>query len=697
MSHRRSTAAAVAALLGTAASPPVHCQSAPAATRPPTAGLDAVTVTARPFPSALFDLADPVDVLEGRELFVRTRPTLGETLANEVGVSSTYFGPNASSPIIRGLGGFDIRVLNNGLGVVDASPNSPDHAVALSPLAVDRVEVVRGPAAVMYGGNAVGGVVNTIDGRIAREAPEKLVTGMGDYRYNSANNGNDGAARVAIGNRVGVLSFDGFSTNAKDLKIPGNAWTSGAQALRGEQGPVGTLPNSSGQSWGGGLGGSLMLGDRGYAGVSYSRFDTNYGTVAEPDVRIGLKQDTWNFAGELRDAIPGLNALRVKYGYTSYTHTELAGGTPGTTFDSKGFNLRVEGQHRPIGRVNGAIGLDAANIRFSATGEEAFVPSNRTRTFGAFLYEELPYGPWKFSGGLRISGVNADSQAFVAAGRPAYSRSFTPWSGALGALYSFDKTWSLAGNLSYTQRAPTTQELYADGPHVATGQFEVGNPHFAVVKSTAMDLTLRQRSGPWSSSLGAFYNRFSDFITLLPNGLLRNPETRGVVDPSTATSDELAEALPQFNYTQVPARFWGFEAQAGFPLWRSGANVFAASVQADYVNATNLDNGQPLPLIPPFRFGSTLSFQRDALSIALGGMFAAAQNRVPDLETTTPGYANVFVTANYRFKPARGPAWELFVQGTNLLDQTIRYSTSTLRDIAPLGRRAVIVGVRASF
>lgn len=696
MLARRSIPAAVAAMLGTAAAPPVQSQSAP----PPNAAatsLEAVTVTARPFPSALFDLADPVDLLEGRKLFERTRPTLGETLANEVGVSSTYFGPNASAPIIRGLGGFDIRVLSNGLGVVDASPNSPDHAVALSPLAVDRIEVVRGPAAVMYGGNAVGGVVNTIDGRIAREAPEKLFTAVGDYRYNSANNGNDGATRVTLGNRVGVLSFDGFSTNAKDLKIPGNAWTSTAQALRGEAGPVGTLPNSSGQSWGGGIGGSLMLGDRGYAGVSYSRFDTNYGTVAEPDVRIDLKQDTWNFAGELRDTVPGLSALRVKYGYTSYTHTELASGTPGTTFDSQGFNLRVEGQHRPIGRVNGAIGLDAANIRFSATGDEAFVPSSRTRTFGAFLYEELPYGPWKFSGGLRVSGVNADSQPFDAAGRPGYSRSFTPWSGALGALYSFSKTWSLAGNLSYTQRAPTTQELYADGPHIATGQFEVGNPDFNVVKSTAVDLTLRQRSGPWSSSLGAFYNRFSDFITLLPNGVLRSPETRALVDPVTATPEELASALPQFNYTQVPARFWGFEAQVGFPLWRSGANVLAAGLQADYVNATNLDNGQPLPLIPPFRFGSTFTFQRDAFSIALGGLFAARQGRVPDLESTTAGYANVFVTANYRFKPMRGPAWELFVQGTNLLDQTIRYSTSTLRDIAPLGQRAVVVGVRASF
>jgi len=697
MSHRRSTAAAVAALLGSAASPAVQSQSAAAGPRPPTAELDAVTVTARPFPSALFDLADPVDVLEGRELFVRTRPTLGETLANEVGVSSTYFGPNASAPIIRGLGGFDIRLLNNGLGVVDASAASPDHAVALSPLAVDRVEVVRGPAAIMYGGNAVGGVVNTIDGRIAREAPLKPFSGMADYRYNSANNGNDGAARIDIGNRLGVLHFDGFSTNSKELKIPGNAWTPAAQALRGEPGPSGILPNSQGESWGGGIGGSLMLGERGYAGVSYSRFDTNYGTVAEPDVTIDLKQTSWNFAGELRDTVPGLDALRLKYGYNSYTHTEFEGATPGTTFDSSGFNLRVEGQHRPIGRVNGAVGIDAANIRFSATGEEAFVPSSRTRTFGGFLYEELPYGPWKFSGGLRVSGVSADSQEFAAAGRPAYSRNFTPWSGALGALYSFNPNWSLAGNLSYTQRAPTTQELYADGPHTATGQFEVGNPDFNLVKSTAVDLTLRQRSGPWSSSIGAFYNRFSDFITLLPNGVLRNPDTRGVVDPSTATPDELAEALPQFNYTQVPARFWGFEAQVGFPLWRSGANLVAANLQADYVNATNLDTGQPLPLIPPFRFGSTFTFQRDALSIALGGIFAAAQNRVPDLETTTAGYANVFITGMYRFKPARGPAWEVFVQGANLLNQTIRYSTSTLRDIAPLGQRAVIVGVRASF
>lgn len=696
MSFSRSLAA-VAALVGTAASPPASSQSAPPAARPAPTELAPVVVTARPFPSALFDLADPVGVLDGRDLLLRAKPTLGETLANEVGVSSTYFGPNASRPIIRGLGGFDIRLLNNGIGIVDASAASPDHAVAASPFSVDRVEVVRGPATIMYGGNAVGGVVNTIDGRIAQEPLAKPFNGAVDWRFNSANDGQDTAARVDLGNRNFVLHLDGFMTNARDLRIPGDAWSPFAQAQRGERGPQGILPNSSGESYGGGVGGSVMLGDRGYAGVSYSKFDTSYGTVAEPDVTIKLRQDAWNFAGELRDTIPFLNALRVKYGYTSYTHTEFEGNEPGTVFDSNGFNLRVEGQHVNLGPVRGAVGIEAANLKFSATGAEAFVPSTRTRTFAGFLYEELPYGPWLFSAGLRVSGVDVEAAEFTQAGRPASSRSFTPWGGAVGAIYNFDKAWSLAGNFSYTQRAPTTQELYADGPHTATGQFEVGDPNFKLVKSTAFDLTLRQKSGLYSGSIGAFYNRFSDFITLLPAGVLRSGETRQVLDPATAAPEELAEALPQFNYTQVAARFYGFEGQLGFPLYQWGANLFTMNLQADYVNAKNLDNGQPLPLIPPLRFGATFGYQRDALTVRIGGIFAADQNRVPALESTTAGYTNLFANASYRIKVANSTAVEAFVQGTNLLDETIRYSTSQLRDIAPLGRRAVIVGLRASF
>jgi len=663
--------------------------------------LSPVFFRSMPLGSNLFEMVDPVNVLEGQGLRLKRQPTLGETLAEEVGVSASYFGPNASRPIIRGLGGFDIRLLNNGIGVLDASASSPDHAVALSPFAVERIEVVRGPATVMYGGTAIGGVVNTIDSRIAETGAAKPVSGAASYQFGSQNNLNAGGARVDVGNERFVLHADLYKTDNHDLRIPGNAWSPQAQAARGEPGPYGRLPNSAGDSESYGVGGSLILGERGYAGVSYSEFKTNYGTVAEPDVTIGLKQNAWNFAGELRNTIPGLDALRVKYGYTDYEHTEFESGEPGTLFKSNGYNLRVEALHAKIGPFQGAVGLELANVDFSALGDEAFVPSTKTESVAGFLYEELPYGAWKFSFGGRVGDTKVEAEEFTAAGLPADSRSFTPWSGAAGVFYAFSKEWGLGTSLQYTQRAPSFQELYADGPHLATNAFEVGNRGLGKVESTAVDLTLKQQSDLYTSSVGAFYTSFSNFIGLFPTGIFRNPEDRSVTPDATpivdpVTGDEVVP-LEQFDYQQVKARFYGVEAQVGFPVWREGGNLLTMKLQADYVNATDRSNGQPLPFIPPFRAGATLGYQRAAFTANLGGFFAAAQNRVPQFQATTPGYANVFLNAAYKLDLGRAVALEAFLQGTNLLDQTIRYSTSNLKDIAPLGRRAVMVGVRGTF
>lgn len=664
-------------------------QVAPAAGAPPQA-LPPTVVTATPLGSDLFSSVDPVNVLEGQGLRLRQQPTLGETVGQEVGVSSTYFGPNASRPIIRGLGAFDIRVLNNGLGILDASAASPDHAVAVSPFAAQRIEVVRGPATVMYGGNAVGGVVNTIDGRIAQEGLLKPVDGAAEYRYGGANSLSAGGARLDVGNRGFVLHLDGYATNNRNLRIPGAAWTSSVQLQRGDPGPSGSLPNSQGDSQAWGVGGSFMLGDKGYAGVSYSQFDTDYGTVAEPNVTIKLKQDAWNFAGELRDTIPGLRALRVRYSYTDYQHTEFEGADAGTLFKSNGYNLRVEGLHRPVGPFTGAVGLELVDFKFSALGAEAFVPDTKTNSVAGFIYEELPYERWKFSFGGRVASVDVEASEFAAAGLPADSRSFTPWSLAGGAFYAFNKEWGLAANLSYTERAPTFQELYADGPHIATNQFEVGNRNLGNVKSTAVDVALKQRGQVFTSSVGVFYNDFSSYIALFPTGIFRLDD-RSVVPAGTPDS------LEQFDYRGVKARFYGAEAQVGFPIWNQAGNLVTLAFQADYVNATDRSSNQPLPFIPPFRFGATLGYQRERLTASLGGLFAAAQNRVPQFQTSTPGYANVFANAAYAFKLGGAVTLEAFLQATNLLDQTIRYSTSNLKDIAPLGARAVLAGVRGAF
>jgi iron complex outermembrane receptor protein len=682
MQFRTATAAAAVALALAAGA---NAQPQTPQPLPPT------VVTATPLGSDLFSSVDPVNVLEGQGLRFRRQPTLGETVGQEVGVSSTYFGPNASRPVIRGLGGFDIRLLNNGIGLLDASATSPDHAVAVSPFAVQRIEVVRGPATVMYGGNAVGGVVNTIDSRIAQEGLLKPVDGVAEYQYGGANSLSAGGARLDAGNESFVLHADGYWTNNRNLRIPGAAWTSQVQIQRGEPGPSDSLPNSQGDSQAWGIGGSYILRDnKGYAGVSYSQFNTDYGTVAEPDVTIKLRQETWNFAGELRDTIPGLRALRVKYNDTNYKHTEFEGPDAGTTFESDGWNLRVEALHRPLGPFTGAIGLEAVDFKFSALGAEAFLPDTKTNSFAGFIYEELPYGPWKFSFGGRVASVDVDAGEFVAAGLPADSRSFTPWSLAAGAFYAFNKEWGLATNLTYTERAPTFQELYADGVHIATGQFEVGNRTLNKVESTAVDVALKYRGPGLTGSIGAFYNDFSNYIALLPTGIFRLDD-RSVVPAGTPDSFE------QFDFQGVKARFWGIEGLVAFPLWTRGGEAVTLTVQGDYVNAEDRTNGQPLPFIPPFRAGATLGYQRDRFTASLGGLFAAAQSRVPQFQTTTPGYANVFANAAYVFRLGSAVTLEAFVQATNLLDQTIRYSTSSLKDIAPVGARSIMAGVRGAF
>jgi iron complex outermembrane receptor protein len=690
--HRKPVAAGLAACLSSLFADDLLAQAAPAQQ-----SLAPVFVTARPLGADLFELVDPVNVLEGQALFRKTQPTLGETLSGEVGVTSTYFGPNASRPIIRGLGGFDIRLLNNGIGLLDASASSPDHAVAVAPIAIDRVEVIRGPAAVMYGGSAVGGVVNTIDGRIPQAALGRPVQGAGQYRFDSSNNGQSGEGRIDVGNDRLVLHGDAFVTNNQNLKIPGSAWTGAVQALRNDPGPTGTLPNSQGKTYGGGVGASVLFGDKGYAGISYSQFNSDYGTVAEPDVTIDMRQWAWNFAGELRNTVPFIEALRVKYGYNNYQHTEFEGPDAGTQFASNGWNLRVEAQHQPIGAVRGAVGFESANVKFSALGDEAFVPSTKTTTNAGFIYEELPWNAWTFSAGGRIASTKVDADPFDAAGLPGDSRSFTPLSGALGAFYAFNREWGVGVNYAYTERAPTFQELYADGPHIATNAFEVGNRNFNMVKSNAVDVTLKWQKQRYLSTLGVFYNRFNNYVGLFPTGILRDPETRGVVDPATATPDELDAALEQYDYAQVSARFYGIEGQVTMPVYERAGRVVTLQLQADYVNARDTTNSQPLPFMPPFRFGTTLGYQQDRFTASLGGLFAAAQTRVPQNQTETPGWANVFASAAYRLPVTAGFQLEAFLQANNLLDQTIRYSTSFLKDIAPLGQRAVVVGVRGTF
>jgi iron complex outermembrane recepter protein len=651
------------------------------------AAQDAVVVTGSPFGSGLFELVAPGDVVEGRSLVLKRKGSLGETLDGQPGVSSTWFGPAASRPVIRGLDGDRIRLLQNGAETHDASSLSFDHAVPYDPLVAERIEIVRGPAAVLYGGNAVGGVVNTIDNRIP-QAPLSGVTGRAEPRFGGADRERSIGGVVEAGNGRFAIHADGFSRKSDDLRTPNL-----------------TLANSSAEAGGGALGGSLTW-DQGYVGLSHAAYSSNYGSIPEPAVRIDMKSQRTDFAGEVRELATAITAVKWKAGRTDYQHRELDAGVVGTTFKNRGRDGRLELTHAKLGPLQGVFGVSSSDFDFSALGDEAFVPLTNTRARGVFLYEELPASDWRLSFGVRREsttvksegGGNVDASTGAPQFDPPQSRSFAPTSGAFGALYRLGKSWALAGNASVTQRAPTHYELFANGPHAATGAWEVGNPAFETERSSSLDLGLRWRSGPHAASLGAYQTRFRNYLTPFASGDTRaaDGERNPAEDPGnpgfTLGGEEI---LPELVYRAVPALFRGFEAQGRFRVSdRRGALDLV--LRTDFVKGYDRSTGQALPRIPPLRLGVGLEYAINQWSAGVDVQHARAQRNISQNESATNGYTLVNASLGYTFK-LETVALHAFARINNLFDREARNHVSFLKDIAPLPGRGVLAGLRASF
>lgn len=680
---------AVALLSSIFSSVSVHAQEAVAGHTE----LAPVVVTANPLGSGLFDMVTPVSVVNRKDISDSSASTLAETLENVPGVSASNFGPNASRPVIRGLDADRIKIMQNGMGTMDVSALSPDHAVPIDPLVIDQIEVVRGPAALLYGGSAVGGVVNAIDNRIPQD-PMQGISGRAEARIGGADRQNSSAAVVEGGNGVLSIHADAFQRRSGDLEIPDYARSARLRAQDPQTSEArGRLPNSNGTSDGGALGASLNF-EHGYAGLSYSTYGSDYGTVAEPDVRIHMQSQRVDAAGEIRDLAGFISKIKLRLAHTDYQHEELEGGAVGTTFRTNGDEASLEATHARLGLLSGVFGVQLRNEDFSARGDEALLPDVNTRTRAAYLYEEMPLGQWKLSAGGRIEGATVDS----AGGGPddpnnpgtprfgsAQQRSFTPKSFAAGALYKFDPAWSLATNLSHTERAPSYNELFANGAHPATGQYELGNAALDVEKSNGLDLQLRWKAGADSAKLGAYVTRFRNYIALYNTGVMRDAD--GLIDP--------AGDLPEAAIKAVPARFSGleFESKHHVDTARGDLDV---RLKADYVRASNTDTGEPLPRIAPYHLGAGLDYRLGALTSRFDLVYAGKQNRVAENELPTDAYTLVNAMFSYRLKSAL-PNAEVFLKLNNLLDEEIRLSTSVLKDIAPLGGRSALLGLRLDF
>ncbi|WP_162096002.1 TonB-dependent receptor [Pseudomonas chlororaphis] len=641
-------------------------------------------ITANPLGSQ--QTAAPSTVLEGDELTLQQQGSLGETLNKQPGVSSSYFGPGASRPIIRGLDGDRIRLLRNGVGALDASSLSYDHAVPLDPVNVERIEIVRGPAALLYGGSAIGGVVNTFDNRIPTEAIEGI-HGAGELRYGGADTTRSSAGKLEAGNGTFALHLDANSRQFNDLKIPGYARSRHAPPSEDGDGKKGRLGNSDGRQDGGAIGGSYTW-DDGYAGLSYSNYDSNYGSPAEEDVRIRMKQDHYAFASELRNLDGPFSSLKFDAGYTDYEHREIEGGETGTIFKNKGYEARVEARHQPLGPLNGVIGTQVSRSEFSALGEEAFVPQTDTDSAALFILEELQATErlkLSLGGRLEHTRVDPDSKGNERFSQADSSSSFTAGSLSSGAVYTLTPIWSVAATLGYTERAPTFYELYANGAHVATGTYEVGDANLSKEKAVSSDLALRFDNGTHKGSVGVFYSHFSNYIGLLGSGRTLNDE-----------GEEDASGMPEYTYSGVRARFAGIEAQDHWKLGESAYGKFALELSGDYTRAKNLDNGEALPRIAPLRLNSGLLWELDRWQARIDVEHAASQRRVPDNESGTDGYTTLGASAGYHFDIGSSQ-WLAFVKGENLTNQTVRYASSILRDIAPAQGRSIEVGLRTTF
>ncbi|MBD8710212.1 TonB-dependent receptor [Pseudomonas sp. CFBP 13711] len=646
--------------------------------------VDPQVITANPLGSE--QLALPSTVLTGDKLTLSQRGSLGETLNNQPGVSSSYFGPGASRPIIRGLDGDRIRILRNGVGALDASSLSYDHAVPLDPVNVDRIEIVRGPAALLYGGSAIGGVVNTLDNRIPVESIEGI-HGSGELRYGGADTTRSSAGKLEAGNGQFALHIDANARNFNDLRIPGYARTSDQRTREEGDDEKHRLGNSDGRQDGGAVGGSYTW-DDGYAGVSYSNYDSNYGSPAEQDVRIRMEQDHYAFASEIRNLSGPFTSVKLDAGYTDYKHMEIEDGEIGTTFKNKGYETRVEARHQPIGPLNGVVGAQVTRGEFSALGDEAFVPQTDTNAGALFILEELQSSDrlmLSLGGRLEHTTVDPDAKGNMRFNSADRSSSFTTGSLSSGVVYTLTPVWSLAATLGYTERAPTFYELYANGAHVATGTYEVGDVDLSKEKAVSSDLALRFDNGAHKGSVGVFYSHFSNYIGLLSSGRSLNDE-----------GEEDADGIPEFTYSGVRARFAGFEAQDHWKLAETRYGNIALELSGDYTRAKNLDTGEALPRIAPLRLNSGLLWELDKWQARVDVEHASSQHNVPDNESGTDGYTTLGASAGYKFDLG-GSQWLAFVNGENLTNQTVRYASSILRDIAPAQGRSVEVGLRTNF
>ncbi len=683
--------------------------------------IDTIEVHATPLSGTAEDLARPVEVLSGERLDEAKANSLGETVNKLPGVQASYFGPGVGRPIVRGLDGARVQVLSDGLGSGDVSTVSVDHAVSIEPFLANQIEVLKGPATLLYGSGAIGGAVNVVDGRVPERLTDQPLEGRAELRAGSVNDEGTGMLRVDGSTERFAFHVDALHRGTGDFEIPGHAESAALMAEHGEApdpAEAGLLPNSFVRTDGAAIGLS-WIGDRGFVGGAYSLFNTRYGVPghahahegeetedagqAEDGVRIEIDQRR----NELRGGIDGLGpfeSLRLKLASTGYTHTEFEGDAIGTVFDNDSTEARAELVHPAWAGWKGAFGLQWGARDFAAIGAEAFVPGSRSRDGGLFWIGEHTFGEaFMLELGARHdrNRIDVDDAAVTATG-PAPDRDFDTTSASAALKWEATEAMHLTIGLDRAQRSPTAEELYSNGLHVATASIEIGTPGLDVETANRAELGLHWHHGPVDISAALYQVRYDDFVYLADTGI---EEHDG----------------PVRLWTQGDARFTGAEAEVNWTIAENGTGnwdlrVFGDAVrgkldgkgtrdasfalthegETETLTATLPLDGN-LPRMVPSRVGGELRWELGQWRASIGAVRYARQDDVASDESATPGYTLADAHVAWHMDTAGGNAVELFLDGSNLLDEEARPHTSFLKDLVPLPGRGFVFGVRTFF
>jgi iron complex outermembrane receptor protein len=663
------------------------------------------------------DVLAGVSVIEGDELQRNLAGQIGDVLTSLPGVSATSFSPGASRPVLRGFSGERVRVLVDGIGTIDVSNTSADHATTIDPLTAERVEVLRGPAVLLYGSQAIGGAVNVIDKRIPQRLLDEPFHLDAIAAADTASELRQGGVSLdlPVGSRF-VVHVDGAYSRTDDIEIPGFVLSRDLRAdvlaeadeeaaeghldeaaeLRELAGLRGVLPNSATETWSANAGFAFFEGDSNL-GASFGVYDTAYGVPTRPGaghahgeeeadedegaehegeehgeeaVTIGMRQYRADLRGRLALGDGFFSALNTRVGYSDYTHTEFEGDEVGTVFDTKGIEARAVLEQNRRGGWGGSTGVQFYFRDFDAFGAEAYVPKNATEQLAVFSLQEFDIGAVHLELAGRYETTDVESQVI------GFSRSFDTLSGALGFAYKTAGGLRFGINGSRAARAPSAEELLSNGPHIATQAFEIGDPDLKVESALGLEVYARGALGAGSISLAVFNSWFDDYIYLAEAG-----------------GEE--DGLPVFAYRQGDARYFGIEGEVSYPVVQSGDFTLQADLRGDYIRAS-LSDGTPLPRIPPLRLLGALEAQTGAFDVRGEVEWFAAQNRVAPFETPTDGFTHV--NASVAWKPVRGnDNLTLLAQVDNVFDAEGRRHASFTKDFVPLAGRNFKLSLRASF